>query len=180
MLSAAAEPERSRALSICVVMRLNKLGRVADLAVVALSSVGREVEVLVGFVSSGPAFADVVASPAMVCARVMERRVGADMVCCDEVCGPVLAFAFKSGVAEDDGSTVGAGTSRLEWSALVDCMLRERVVCRCQDAQVRLSVCGLCSRARSCALFPARARACERSSGGELQARESSHKAAII
>jgi hypothetical protein len=75
MLAADDESERSRALSICVVMRLKRLGRGSGLMVVALSSVGREVEVLVEFVSSGPAFADVVASPAIVCARVMESRV---------------------------------------------------------------------------------------------------------
>jgi hypothetical protein len=102
------------------------------------------------------------------------------MVAFAEVCGPVLAFAFKSGVAEDDGPDGEAGTSRLERSELFDCMFDGCVVCICQDEQVRMRVGGLYSRARSCALFSARARACELSSGSELQARESSHKGAFM
>lgn len=176
---AVEEPESSRALSICMVMRLKRLGRVSVLRVVlvaaALSSVGREVEDLVAWVSCGRPCADVLDSPAVVCARGMEMRCGAEMVVfCDEVCGLVLALALKSGVVEDDGAT------RVELSALVDCMFGESVVCVCRYEEVRMLVSGLCSRARSRALSPARARACEWMSESEVYTRESWHKAAFM
>ena len=82
-------PERSRALSICIVMRWKRLGRVEVLVVlVVLSSVGREFEDLAACVGCGRTFADVVDSPAVVCARATEMRFGADMVVvfCDEIC----------------------------------------------------------------------------------------------
>jgi hypothetical protein len=173
------EPERSSALSIRMVMRLKRLGRGSVLVVAVFSSVGREVKDLVGpervgFVTAA-VFADGVASPAVACARGTGRRFGADMVLCDGVCGPVLAL--RSGVDEDDGP---AGASRLERSVLVDCMLEVCVVCRCQNEEVRMLVGGLCSRAGRRALSPARAKTCEWMPGGELQARESSHKAAFM
>jgi hypothetical protein len=127
----AAVPERSSALSICMVMRLKRLGRGSCLAVVALSSIGREFEVL-AVLTSGWASADVVTSPAVVCARGIARRVGADMVFCDKVCVTALASTFKNGVDEDDGSGVEAVAIRLERSVLVDCMFSECVVCICQ------------------------------------------------
>jgi hypothetical protein len=122
----------------------------------------------------------VVDSPAVVCARGMVMRFGADMVVCVEVCGPVLALALKSGVVDDDGMGVESVVSRLERPALADGMFREYVVFRCQGEEMRMSVGGLCSRARLRALSPARARACEWMAGSELQVRVSLHKAAVM
>lgn len=171
----AAVPERSSALSICMVMRLERPGRGSGLVVVALSSIGREVEVL-AVLTSGWASVDVVTSPAVVCACGIARRVGADMVACVEICWLVS----KSGVDEDDGSGVEAVASRLERSVFVNCMFGECAVCICQSEEVRMSVGGLCSRARSRALSPARARACEWTSRSELHAQDSSHKGAFM
>jgi hypothetical protein len=184
----AEGPERSSAESSCIVRRLRRLGRVGGLVVlvlVAFSSVGRQVEVLFVRVGCGRetgefAVADVVDSPAVVCARGMVMRFGADMVVCVEVCGSVLALALKSGVVDDDGMGVESVVSRLERPALADGMFRECVILRCQGEKLRMSMGDLCSRARLRALSPVHAKACEWVSASELQVRESSHKAAVM
>ena len=179
-------PESSRASSTCIVMRLRRLGRVWVLGL-ALPRVGIEGVVLlarvssgrerVGFADAADAVGDVVDPPAVLCERVMEVRFCADIVMCVSVCAPVLVL--KSGVVEDDGAGVEASTSRRGRLLLVRAMFGEFVVYCFEGEEVRMSMGGLCSRARRCALFAAHANACEWTSGSESKPRESSHKAAF-